>query len=172
MSERTVFQIEVLDSTPLDLSELSSCPKLDRVHRWWQGFPDWPTIQDIDPLDLPPQALQDIVVLEHTRDDGFRVRLAGTRLYDLYGREISGETVADACEAGSVEQLEQPFRLALEEGRAVLFRRRIAVRNNRQETYLLLAVPLRAGPADCAGVLMVTGNSKYQKDFDKGSASL
>ena len=166
MSDRTAFQIRVLDSIPLDLTALARSPKLKRIYEWWQSFPAWPHIHEIDPLDLPPRALQDIVVLEHTPDDSFRVRLAGTGLYDLYGREIRGETVADACEPGSVAQLELPFRQAMSQGQAVLCQRKIAVRNNRHESYLLLSVPLRGDNDNAAGVLMVTANSKYKRILD------
>lgn len=91
---------------------------LVQTMRYWQaacGDGSMPHVSAIDPTALPKEALRWIAVFEvlpETRD--FRVRLAGTGIAALTGREFTGMLVSDI--PGSERGMER-MRRCLDEGR-------------------------------------------------------
>lgn len=83
-------------------SVLSGAPDwtdfLDMVRYWRSKAADGelPRKQAIDPVELPPECLRNVIILEHdaTRDD-FLYRLSGTAIVDKVGVELTGRYVAE-----------------------------------------------------------------------------
>lgn len=138
----STFHAEILESRELDISEAVHHPKLLKILDWWRSYGGCPGFKDVDPVAFPPRALQFITVLNYTDEDTFQVRLAGTNLCGLLGRELKGEEAVNAFTPDSITQLERPFRLALDRLQPTLFRRRMTAIHSEEQVYDLLTVPL------------------------------
>ena len=157
------FKTTLVASTPLELPQLDWFPQLCEVHQWWLAHPDMPGFSDIDPLKFPANLLKDIVVLEHTPEDRFYVRLAGTHVCELYGREIRGETVQDTCIRESRTEFEDPYRRALRLGEPLLYHREMSQWDGGIENYVLLVLPIGKSQDLQSGVLLASWDLPTQK---------
>jgi hypothetical protein len=108
---------------------------------------------DIDPADfkrhLPTVSLVD--VLDGPRD--FRMRLAGTGLYGVYGREITGKTLDEIYASGAAEYWRAELDKVVAEKRPGVGVHNFAWRGAGHLSILWLRLPLAANGADVDMIL-------------------
>ena len=84
--------------TKATVADLISDPLLLRLFEYWRGKRAgrrMPARADIDPVQIP-WALSRLFLVDYTPDDGFRYRLAGNELANLFGRgNLKGLTLMD-----------------------------------------------------------------------------
>lgn len=69
----------------------------------------WPLPRyKLDPVDMPPDLLPALSLMDVLPDGEFRVRLFGTGLRERYGQELTGKYLRD-CETG--EPVEESYRI-------------------------------------------------------------
>lgn len=106
-------------------------PDLARLYDYWRALRErlgrLPYRSEIDPLDLPPAVLPSLMILE--RDDArrFRCRLAGTRMRELYGFEVTGLYLDEIVAAGAASFRVAIYQQALDGHCAAFCRLRIAI---------------------------------------------
>ena len=77
------------------------------LYSYWnkvRGTRPVPARQEIEPGDIR-HILPDLFILEHSPSGDIRIRLAGTNICNLFGRELRGSLFADLWDAGSREGL-------------------------------------------------------------------
>lgn len=86
--------------TSFNASELPTVGQQD-AYVYWTQLPKeggLPVVNHIDPLSLPRSALSMLAVLDVSEED-FRVRLAGTDLTDMLGKEFTGTRISQLPDA-------------------------------------------------------------------------
>lgn len=87
------------------------------LYAYWnalRGARPAPRREEIDPVAIP-SSLPEIFILELREAGRMVVRLAGTRLCELYGRELRGSTMADLWTAQSRREVDQVLRTVMSE---------------------------------------------------------
>lgn len=94
-------------------------PVLRRLYAYWQGKRGerlMPARSDLDPLEIP-SLLRHLILLDVTHDPlRFRVRLYGTEVADLRGRDLTGRYLYEGA-ATSIGETTRPWNLATVETR-------------------------------------------------------
>ena len=94
----------------MEISDTIHHEKLSELYAYWkkiQGSRDIPARSDFDPLDIP-HLLENIILLDVERDPlRFRVRVHGTALVKLRGRDLTGHYLdePDISEGADVSAL-------------------------------------------------------------------
>lgn len=108
---------------------------------------------DIRPDDfkrlLPTISLIDV----HRNPLEFRLRLAGTGLYGVYGREITGRTLAEAYSATAADYWRRELTKVVEERRPSVGVHSLAWRGAAHISILWLRLPLASNGADVDMIL-------------------
>lgn len=60
-----------------------------------RGSRSMPMRSEVDPLDVPRPILPSLYILIRDDDGGFRFRLVGTRLAEIFGRDITGKRIEE-----------------------------------------------------------------------------
>lgn len=111
---------------------------------------------DIRPEDfkrlLPTVSLVDIIPGEHRRD--YRLRLAGTGLYSVYGREITGQTLTDVYGSRAADYWRSELDKVVEDRRPGVGCHSLAWRGAAHMSLLWLRLPLAS---DGKNVDMILG---------------
>ena len=112
-----------------------------------------PGRDDIHPDDfkrlLPTISLIDV----HRNPLEFRLRLAGTGLYGVYGREITGRTLAEAYSATVADYWRRELTKVVEERRPSVGVHSLAWRGAAHISILWLRLPLASNGADVDMIL-------------------
>lgn len=112
-----------------------------------------PARRDLDPRDikrlLPTVSLTDVV--RPTLD--FRIRLAGTGLYDVYGREITGRMLAEVYNSAAADYWRSELSALVESGRPAVGVHNLAWRGASHLSVLWLRLPLAANGVDVDMIL-------------------
>ncbi|MEX0759126.1 MAG: PAS domain-containing protein [Tistlia sp.] len=99
----------------------------------WQGE-RMPTRADIEPLEIP-SLLPQVYLVDIERDPlDFRFRLVGTRIVAWFGRDMTGQRVAD--------RLADRYREVVETGRPVYDSLSLPGKSDRHGSYQRLVMPL------------------------------
>ena len=95
-------------------------PEQGQLYDYWiqrAGGRSMPGRRDIHPGDIP-RLLPQLSLIDVERDPRrYRVRLAGTRLYDVYGRDITGAYVDELESGGNVGYWTAAYRRVAEGAR-------------------------------------------------------
>lgn len=112
-----------------------------------------PGRRDIDPArfkrHLPTVSLIDIA----PQSSDFRVRLAGTGLYGVYGREITGRTLAEVYSGAAVDYWRGELGQVVRERRPAVGAHNLAWRGASHLSILWLRLPLAANGEDVDMIL-------------------
>ena len=112
-----------------------------------------PGRRDLDPADikrlLPSLSLID--VLADPLD--FRVRLAGTGLYDVYGREITGRRLADVYNSAAADYWRVELTAVVKERKPAVGVHNLAWRGASHLSLLWLRLPLASNGGDVDMIL-------------------
>ncbi len=126
----------------LPLEQISAYPYLRIVHDLWsRSQPALP--RTLDPLEVPRAALPYVLLLDLEREpDDLRIRLAGTRVCELHGGELRGQSARDFFDPGDAAQVLQAALACAAAGRPSLARRRYVSLSDRMWGYTRLLLPL------------------------------
>lgn len=118
-----------------------------------------PRRSEIDPLDLPADVLPGMIIIERDADGRFRCRLAGTRMREVYGFEVTGKYLDEVMPTGAVAFRKSIYQTALD-GRCALFCRiRFSVPGREFVASDRLYVPVLSDETGEAAVLV--GAQRY-----------
>ena len=67
-----------------------------------RGARPMPTRSEVDPLDVPRPILPSLYILIRDEDGGFRFRLVGTRLAEIFGRDVTGKRLEEVLRDGAL----------------------------------------------------------------------
>lgn len=133
-------------------------PTLLRMYQYWarlRGSRAGPSREEIDPVDLPREALPDLMLTEVVNDAGsrrYRYRLVGSRIAELAGRDPTRQFLDEALpDAFGYRDYILGLYDALADGREPVYSRSVYVtedptRPPQRETYRLM-LPLCDGEA-------------------------
>jgi hypothetical protein len=112
-----------------------------------------PARRDIDPgrfkRHLPTVSLIDVV----PEQSDFRMRLAGTGLYGVYGREITGRSIAEVYAGSAVEYWRAELAQVVKERRPSVGAHNLAWRGASHLSILWLRLPLATNGRDVDMIL-------------------
>ena len=107
-----------------------------------------PGRQDIDPSDLK-RLLPTVSLIDVQRDPlDFRIRLAGTGLYSVYGREITGRALTEVYNSAAAEYWRDELAKVVEERRPSVGVHNLAWRGASHLSILWLRLPLASNGRD------------------------
>ena len=127
-------------------------PRLHELHAYWartaEASGGVPHRAEIDPIDIP-HLLPDLYVVQyHPANDGFYVRLAGTRLVELRGDDPTGKYVGEDLHGPAAPLVDAFFRRVLAERRPLgVTGRAVWVPGKEWAPVEALALPMRTGDA-------------------------
>jgi len=112
-----------------------------------------PGRRDLDPSDIK-RLLPTITLTEVVRPAlDFRIRLAGTALYDVYGREITGKMLSDVYNSAAADYWRTELSRVVESGRPAVGVHNLAWRGASHLSVLWLRLPLAANGTDVDMIL-------------------
>ncbi|MGZ8362912.1 MAG: motility/cell cycle regulatory protein MopJ [Caulobacteraceae bacterium] len=112
-----------------------------------------PRRANIDPRDLK-RMLPTISLIDVTRDPrDYRLRLAGTGLYRVYGREITGRALEDIYASGAAEYWRRELDKVVDQRRPAAGVHNFAWRGAPHLTVLWLRLPLASNGEDVDMIL-------------------
>lgn len=123
----------------------------DRLRRQLGRLPRRP---EIGPLELPPEILPSMLILEREASGRFRCRLAGTMIREFYRFEATGWYLDEIVPAGPAAVRTGIFERVLREQRAALCRLRMAIPGREFIAADRLYVPALGDASDTATVLL------------------
>lgn len=126
----------------LPFEQISDYPVLQSVYQLWaQDLPRLP--RQLDPTEIPPSALPYVLLLdlEHNPTD-LRIRLAGTRVCELHGKELRGRSAADFFNQKDANTVLKAALLCAESRQPSLAHRRYVSLHDRLWGYTRLLMPL------------------------------
>jgi hypothetical protein len=103
-----------------------------------------PGRRDLDPGDIK-RLLPTLSLIDVVREPlDFRIRLAGTGLYDVYGREITGRALADVYNSAAADYWRVELAKVVADGRPAVGMHSLAWRGASHLSILWLRLPLAA----------------------------
>jgi hypothetical protein len=112
-----------------------------------------PARRHIDPQDFK-RHLPTVSLIEVRRDPlGYRLRLAGTGLYSVYGREITGKTLAEVYDADAADYWRHQLDQVVRERRPAVGFHSLAWRGAPHMSLLWLRLPLASDGEDVDMIL-------------------
>jgi hypothetical protein len=103
-----------------------------------------PGRRDVDPRDIK-RLLPTISLIDVAREPlDYRIRLAGTGLYNVYGREITGRRLPEVCGAAAADYWRGELGKVVDEGRPAVGVHNLAWRGAAHLSILWLRLPLAA----------------------------
>lgn len=82
------------------------------LYAYWDGLRNgrpMPSRRDIDPLKIPRSLLPYLYVMEVHGPEAFRFRLSGTRLREIFGRDVTGRGLEDALDGEDLENARRSY---------------------------------------------------------------
>ncbi len=133
------------------------------LYDYWTALRDklgrLPRRSEVDPLDLPPDVLPGMIILERDPDRRFWCRLAGTRLREIYGFEVTGKYLDEIVPSGAATLRTGIYQQALDGRCAVFCRLRFSVPGREFVASDRLYVPVLGEEGDAATILV--GAQRY-----------
>jgi hypothetical protein len=133
------------------------------LYDYWMGLRTslgrLPRRSEIDPLDLPTDVLPGMIILERDADQRFWCRLAGTKMREIYGFEVTGMYLDQVMPAGPAAFRTGIYQTALDGRCAVFCRLRFSVPGREFVASDRLYVPVLNDDTDEATVLV--GAQRY-----------
>ncbi len=128
----------------------------EELYAYWAGLrhgPQLPGRCDIRPDDFK-RLLPTISLIDVSRDPlEFRLRLAGTGLYGVYGREITGRTLAEVYNTAAADYWRAELTKLVEERRPAVGVHNLAWRGASHLSILWLRLPLASNGRDVDMIL-------------------
>lgn len=126
----------------LPFDKISDYPVLESVYRLWaRDLPQLP--RQLDPTEMPPSALPYVLLLDLEQDPiDLRIRLAGTRVCELHGRELRGRSAAEFFEPADAKTVLKAALACSKSRQPSLAHRRYVSLNDRMWGYTRLLMPL------------------------------
>ncbi len=128
----------------------------EEIYGYWAGLrrgPRLPARADIQPAKLK-RLLPTISLVDVRREPlSFRVRLAGTGLYGVYGREITGRELTEVYSSAAAEYWRQELAAVVEERRPGVGVHSLAWRGAGHLSILWLRLPLASNGRDVDMIL-------------------
>ncbi|WP_340119620.1 PAS domain-containing protein [Pelagibius sp. 7325] len=149
---------EAAPTAPLD--GFVSDPALRRLFDYWRGKRrgrPMPAKDDIDPIEIP-WSLTRIFLMDYDPATGFRYRLAGSEISDVFGRgNLKGLTFADILPPQGAEVVAERWRPMIEQPAAISMKGLVYLAADRTPVGERVLLPL-ADSADgpVTGVLGMT----------------
>lgn len=119
-----------------------------------------PRRSEIDPLDLPSDVLPGMIIIERDADHRFWCRLAGTRMREIYGFEVTGKYLDEVMPAGAAAFRNGIYQTALDGRCAVFCRLRFSVPGREFVASDRLYVPVLSDDAGDEATILV-GAQRY-----------
>ena len=133
------------------------------LYDYWVGLREslgrLPRRSEIDPLDLPSDVLPGMIIIERDAEHRFWCRLAGTRMREIYGFEVTGKYLDDVIPTGAVAFRRKIYQMALDGRCAVFCRLRFSVPGREFVASDRLYVPVVNDDTDEVTVLV--GAQRY-----------
>ena len=128
----------------------------EEMYSYWAGLrrgARLPARGDVDPAALK-RLLPTVSLIDIRREPlDFRVRLAGTGLYSVYGREITGRALTDVYNAAAADYWRQELTAVVEERRAGVGVHSLSWRGANHLSILGLRLPLASNGRDVDMIL-------------------
>lgn len=128
----------------------------EEMYSYWAGLrrgARLPGRGDVDPAALK-RLLPTVSLIDVRREPlDFRVRLAGTGLYSVYGREITGRGLADVYNAAAAAYWHEELTAVVEERRAGVGVHSLSWRGANHLSILWLRLPLASNGRDVDMIL-------------------
>jgi hypothetical protein len=132
----------------------------EEVFAYWAALREGPRLPgraQIDPDDikrhLPQVSLIDVIKDPETGERGYRQRLAGTGLYGVYGREITGQNIDDIYNTSAAGYWREELDKVVEAGRPGVGFHSLAWRGQSHMSLLWLRLPLASNGSDVDMIL-------------------
>ncbi len=146
---------------PLDLAAIEDYPVLSAVLQYWlQVGEDRPPTR-IDPLDLPPQAMPYLMLVDLKGSTDAVIRLAGTAACEIHGRELKGTSVHEFFGERDARLVLADLQAVAASERPMLTRRSYVSINGKPWSYIRLLLPLRPDGCTVTRVLKVLEPSAF-----------
>ena len=128
----------------------------EELYAYWAGLkhgPRLPGRRDIRPEDFK-RLLPTVSLIDVLRDPlDFRIRLAGTGLYGVYGREITGRSLEDVYNTAAAEYWRKELSKIIEDRRPAVGVHSLAWRGAAHMSILWLRLPLASNGVDVDMIL-------------------
>jgi hypothetical protein len=128
----------------------------EELYAYWAGLrhgPQLPGRDDIRPDDFK-RLLPTISLIDVAREPlDFRLRLAGTGLYNVYGREITGRTLAEVYNTAAADYWRNELTKLVQERRPAVGVHNLAWRGAGHLSILWLRLPLATNGKDVDMIL-------------------
>jgi hypothetical protein len=149
-------------STPLLIESISD-PGPKTLYGYWQrklAGRRMPARSDIDPLDLK-SILPNLILLDVRMNPlDFRFRVAGTRTYDIFGVDLTGQSVRDLAPPSLSDAIWASLEAMTRDGLPQHVHLEFATANGYARSYRVLRLPLGDDGATVDRILVATG---YQR---------
>lgn len=156
MNQASGFRPSIVDPGMAGLYDL-----WDRLRRRLGRLP---LRQEIGPLDLPPEALPTMMILEREPTGRFRCRLAGTMMREIYKFEAKGWYLDEIVQAGPAAVRLGIYERVLGEERAAFCRLRLAIPGREFIATDRIYVPALGNASDRPTVLVSAQRFLYASD--------
>jgi len=128
----------------------------EELYAYWAGLrhgPKLPGRDDIRPEDFK-RLLPTVSLIDVRRDPlDFRLRLAGTGLYSVYGREITGRTLDEVYNSAAAEYWRHELAKIVEDRRPAVGVHSLSWRGASHISILWLRLPLASNGVDVDMIL-------------------
>ena len=128
----------------------------EEIYSYWAGLrrgPRLPGRGDIRPTDMK-RLLPTVSLIDVRREPlDFHIRLAGTGLYGVYGREITGRSLSDVYNASAADYWREELTAVVEERRPGVGVHSLAWRGAGHLSILWLRLPLASKGRDVDMIL-------------------
>jgi hypothetical protein len=128
----------------------------EELYAYWAGLrqgAQLPGRQDLRPGDIK-RLLPTVSLIDVRRDPlSFRLRLAGTGLYSVYGREITGRTLEEVYASGAAEYWRSELTRIVQDRRPAVGVHNLAWRGASHMSILWLRLPLASNGRDVDMIL-------------------
>lgn len=107
-----------------------------------RGTRGLPLRSDIDPIDMPRPVLAHVMIVRVEADGGYRFRLAGTRMLDIFGKDITGKTLDEVLSGPDLENARRSYSLVIDRVQPWYSSMTYPVEDGRTYQYQRLTMPL------------------------------
>lgn len=125
------------------------------IFEYWnriRGAADAPLKSQVEPSAVP-HLLQSLFILETREDGDIGFRLAGTRICDLFGRDLRGERFSSLWPHGQNEDIERTAMGVMDHAMPALFNATGYSTVGHQASFEIVMMPLRSPQGGCDRLL-------------------